>query len=71
MEARETVWLRIREDRHPSEQMILKPGETLDRFASESFTVDIGNAGGIDIVFQGKPVGNIGKSGQVVHLRFP
>jgi len=71
MEARETVWLRIREDRNQSEQMILKAGETLERFAAESFTIDIGNAGGIDIMFQGKPAGNLGKRGQVVHLRFP
>jgi len=71
MEARETVWLRIGEDRNRPEQMILKAGETLERFAAESFTIDIGNAGGIDIMFQGKPVGNLGKRGQVVHLRFP
>jgi cytoskeleton protein RodZ len=71
MEARETVWLRIREDRNRSEQIILKPGETLERFAAESFTIDIGNAGGIDMMFQRKPVGSIGKRGQVVHLRFP
>lgn len=71
MEARETVWLRIREDRNQSEQMILKAGETLERFAAETFTIDIGNAGGIDIMFQGKPIGSLGKRGQVVHLRFP
>jgi cytoskeleton protein RodZ len=71
MEARETVWLRIGEDRNRPEQMILKAGETLERFAAESFTIDIGNAGGIDMMFQGKPIGNIGKRGQVVHLRFP
>lgn len=71
MEARETVWLRIREDRNHPEQMMLKAGETLERFAAESFTIDIGNAGGIDIMFQGKPIGSLGKSGQVVHVRFP
>ncbi|MFH1080911.1 MAG: RodZ domain-containing protein [Pseudomonadota bacterium] len=71
MEARESVWLRIREDGNRSEQMILEAGETLERFAAESFTIDIGNAGGLDIMFQGKAVGNIGKRGQVVHLRFP
>jgi cytoskeleton protein RodZ len=71
MEARETVWLSIRNDRNRSEQMILKAGETLERFAAESFKIDIGNAGGIDIMFQGKPVGSLGKRGQVVHLRFP
>ncbi|MBA4397297.1 MAG: hypothetical protein C0394_07940 [Syntrophus sp. (in: bacteria)] len=71
MEAREPVWIRIREDGNRSEQMILQAGETLERFAAEAITIDIGNAGGIDITFQGKPVGSIGKRGQVVHMRFP
>jgi cytoskeleton protein RodZ len=71
MEARETVWIRIRDDRNRSEQIILEAGETIERFAAESFTIDIGNAGGIDMMFQGKPVESLGKRGQVVHLRFP
>lgn len=71
MQAREPVWIRIREDGNRAEQMILQTGETLERFAAEAFTIDIGNAGGIDIMFQGKPIGSIGKRGQVVHMRFP
>jgi cytoskeletal protein RodZ len=71
MEARENVWIRIRENGAPSEQMVLQAGQTLERSADEPLTVDIGNAGGIDVVFQGKPIGSIGKRGQVVHLRFP
>jgi cytoskeletal protein RodZ len=71
MEAREPVWLRIRGDENRSEQMILSAGQTLERTADEPFTVDIGNAGGIAITFQGKPAGSVGKRGQVVHLRFP
>jgi hypothetical protein len=51
--------------------MILQAGETLERFASDSFTIDIGNAGGIAITFQGKSIGSIGKRGHVVHLRLP
>lgn len=71
MEASEPVWIRILEDGNRSEEMLLQAGEKLERFASDSFTIDIGNAGGIAITFQGKSIGNIGKRGQVVHLRFP
>jgi cytoskeletal protein RodZ len=71
LEAREQVWLRIRQDRNRPEQMILEAGDTRERFAAETFTLDIGNAGGVDITFQDRPVGPIGKRGQVVHLRFP
>jgi cytoskeleton protein RodZ len=71
IQANETVWIRIREDRNPSRQMILEAGDALECSASEEIILDIGNAGGIDITFQGKPVGSIGKRGQVVHLRFP
>jgi cytoskeleton protein RodZ len=71
IEAKERVWLRVRGDQNQPEQMTLKAGEKLERFASEFFTIDIGNAGGIDIIFQGKAMGSIGKSGQVVHLRLP
>jgi len=33
--------------------------------------VDIGNAGGIRISFDGKAIENLGKPGQVIHLRLP
>jgi hypothetical protein len=33
--------------------------------------IDVGNAGGIDIDFQGKSLGNLGKQGEVVHLKLP
>lgn len=71
IEAREDVWLRIKGDNNKPEQMIMKAGDKLERFASTSFSVDVGNAGGIDIRFQGNPMGSIGKRGEVVHLRLP
>jgi cytoskeleton protein RodZ len=71
LEAKERVWLKVRGDQNQPEQMTLKAGDKLERFASESFSIDIGNAGGIDIIFQGKSMGSIGKPGQVVHLRLP
>lgn len=71
IEARELTWARITEDRSVSAQVLLKPGERIERRAAESFQLDIGNAGGIDVIFQGKPLGSLGKRGQVIHLRLP
>ena len=71
IEARELTWIRITEDRNPSYQALLKPGEKIERIASDYFQLDIGNAGGINLTFQGKPMGSIGKQGQIIHMRLP
>lgn len=71
IEAKELTWARITEDRDSSSQVLLKPGERIERRASDFFQLDIGNAGGIDLIFQGKPLGSPGKRGQVVHIRLP
>jgi cytoskeleton protein RodZ len=70
MEAREMTWLRITADNNQPNEILLHPGEKIEREASR-FTVVIGNAGGIDITFQGKSLGNLGEPGQVVHLTLP
>ena len=66
----EETWIRIKTDQNPSFQVLLKPGEKFERKAV-SFDMDIGNAGGIKIQFKGKNIENLGKSGQVTHLRLP
>jgi cytoskeleton protein RodZ len=68
--ATEETWLKIKIDQNPSFQFILKPGEVLKRKGAE-FDVNIGNAGGITVQFKGKVIENLGKSGEVVHLRLP
>ncbi len=70
MEAREMTWLKITADNNQPYEILLQPGEKVEREASR-FTVVVGNAGGIDITFQGKSLGNLGKEGQVVHLTLP
>jgi len=70
IEARELTWLRIAADQILPSEILMKPGEKIKKSASH-FTIDVGNAGGIDISFQGKPLGSLGKQGQVVHLRLP
>ncbi|MBA4422806.1 MAG: hypothetical protein C0390_06840 [Syntrophus sp. (in: bacteria)] len=71
IEAKELTWVRMTEDRNPSYQLLLKPGDRIERMASDSFLLDIGNAGGINLIFQGKPLENLGKQGQVIHIRLP
>jgi len=66
----EETWIRIKADQNPSFHVLLKSGETFERKAV-SFNLDIGNAGGIKIQFKDKNIENLGKSGQVVHLRLP
>jgi cytoskeletal protein RodZ len=70
MEAREMTWLRVTADNNQPYEILLQPGERMEREASR-FVVVVGNAGGIDITFQGKSLGNLGERGQVVHLTLP
>ncbi len=71
VEARELSWLRITEGRNPSYQVLLKPGERIERTTSDFFLLDIGNAAGVNLIFQGKSLGSLGKPGEVIHLRLP
>ena len=71
IEARELTWIRITEDRNPAYQTLLKPGDKIERMASDYFQLDIGNAGGINLTFQGKNLGSLGKPGQIIHMRLP
>lgn len=71
IETVELTWVRITEDRNPSYQLLLKPGDRIERMASDSFLLDIGNAGGINLILQGKPLESLGKRGQVIHVRLP
>lgn len=71
IEATEDTWLSITEDRNPPDQITLKKGDKLTRNAREFFVIDVGNAAGINVTFLGKSLGNLGRKGQVVHLRLP
>ncbi len=71
VEARDYTWIRLSEDQGAPFQVMLKPGERMERRATRSFDIDVGNAGGTLLVFQGKPLPPLGSPGQVVHLRLP
>ena len=67
----ELTWLRIKEDKQAPREYLLQPGETLNLQAADRFEIDIGNAGGVQLNFQGKSLGAPGKRGEVIHLVLP
>lgn len=68
--ANELTWISVTEDGGPPYQIMLRPGDNLERIAGK-FMLDIGNAGGIVINLNGADLGVPGRSGQVVHLILP
>ncbi len=70
IKAIEETWLRMKIDENPPFQVLLKPGEAIERKGT-GFVVDVGNAGGIIMQFKGKTIENLGKSGEVVHMQLP
>lgn len=70
IKAIEETWIRIRIDQNPIFQIVLKPGQKAEYKASVA-DMDIGNAGGVVIQFQGKTMENLGEPGEVIRLRLP
>jgi cytoskeleton protein RodZ len=68
--ASQETWIRVKAEENPPFQVLLKPGDKIER-NEETFNLDIGNAGGIKIQYKGKYIENVGKSGEVIHLRLP
>lgn len=68
--ASELTWISIVEDGNQPYQVMLRPGDTVERVAGR-FIIDIGNAGGISLSLNGNDMGVPGRSGQVVHLILP
>jgi len=68
LKAIEETWLSLQADDQPGREMILKPGEGMTVQASGRILMKLGNAGGLDLVLNGKPLGKIGRSGEVLTL---
>jgi transcriptional regulator with XRE-family HTH domain len=71
VKATETTWLRIQQDDQPDFDVLLQPREIVTWTARSKFQITVGNAGGVEISFNGEPLGLLGVSGQVVHLLLP
>jgi cytoskeleton protein RodZ len=70
LKAVEKTWLTLQLDNEPEKEMMLQPGETLSYQAADRIQLYVGNAGGLDLVFNGKNQGRFGKSGEVVTITF-
>jgi cytoskeleton protein RodZ len=71
IEALEQAWMRIQLDQKEPFEALLKAGESYTVKAQNKFTLKIGNAGGVELFFNEKPLGNPGKPGEVVDLTLP
>lgn len=63
--ARSDVWLYITADGEELWQGILRPNQTRQVQAAESIRLTVGNAGGVELMLNGKPLGELGREGEV------
>ncbi|MFH1102980.1 MAG: RodZ domain-containing protein [Pseudomonadota bacterium] len=65
------TWLEIGSDDQDPKSYNLKAGDLLTFKASSGFQVHIGNAGGVEMELNGKPIPIEGKTGQVIRMKIP
>jgi cytoskeleton protein RodZ len=66
----EACWLRAEVD-DKERDMYLRPGESVTFRFKESLLLKLGNAGGVELVYDGEPYDLEAKSGEVKTVRFP
>lgn len=66
LSAVEDTWLTVRLDGRKSHEVYLRKGERVRWLAQDRAVLTLGNAGGVQIRYNGKPVESLGASGQVV-----
>jgi cytoskeletal protein RodZ len=69
--AQETTWVKVIIDEKESTEYNLNPEDEIELEATTGYNLLIGNAGGIKITLNGKPVSIPGESGQVVTMHLP
>ncbi|KAF0143257.1 MAG: hypothetical protein FD156_2777 [Nitrospirae bacterium] len=69
--ATDTTWLLVKIDDTEVKDMLLNQGESLRFSAKQGFSLKIGNAGGIKLIFDGKDIGIPGEKGKVINLDLP
>jgi hypothetical protein len=69
--ATDTTWLSVDIDKTYPKEILMKPGESLKFQAKNAFSLIIGNAGGIRLLFDKKEMGTLGEKGQVIKINLP
>jgi transcriptional regulator with XRE-family HTH domain len=70
LKAIEETWVSLQVDGQLEKEITLKPGEGFSAEASKEIRIIVGNAGGLDLVLNGKQLDKFGKSGEVLTLIF-
>lgn len=71
IEAVKPVWIKTAVDGQNPFEVSLRKGEKVKWNAKEGFSVLIGNAGGVNVIFNGEHLGSLGEEGKVVKLVLP
>ena len=69
--ALEDTWVKVIVDENESREYNLKSGDTIQLEAKAGYNLLIGNAAGLKLKLNGKPVSIPGESGQVVTMHLP
>jgi transcriptional regulator with XRE-family HTH domain len=70
--AKEMTWMLVTIDGRETRDVLLRAGETWEWRAQEGFILTVGNAGGVELVLDGRLVPPLGEPGQVVRdIRLP
>ncbi|MBL0700736.1 MAG: DUF4115 domain-containing protein [Desulfosarcina sp.] len=67
----EDTWLKVIIDSHDSTEYTLKPGDSLEFEAFSGYNILIGNATGVQLFLNDKPIEVPGRTGQVVTIQVP
>ena len=67
----DNTWIKVIIDNKDSKEYNLLSGEKLELEASAEFNLLIGNAGGLELEFNGEPIKIAGKAGEVVNIQLP
>lgn len=71
MRAVDTTWVRVTPEGGPVTEETLPPGAIREWRSPGRFRVSLGNAGGVEIEIDGRPLPALGQRGQVVHATLP
>jgi cytoskeleton protein RodZ len=71
IKAAQPCWVQVRTDNKKTENVLLHPGENRAWVADQEVEVVLGNAGGVEMQWDYKPVTLGGRPGQVLRLKLP
>jgi cytoskeleton protein RodZ len=68
IQAIEETWIALQVDSDLPWEITLRAGETFSQHANNHIKLKIGNAGGVNLTFNGKDLGSLGDPGKIVRL---